>query len=340
VDIVEGRKMQKEFFSETLKKRMKWFAKALCWMIGIYVALFGLVSQRYQSKISIIENRINNIITSLSTPGFEQAISRIPETQKMLCPVEPDLLMFWKTLESFVGFKSPYTEGVLLLKRTIENWQDSLSNVILDSALLDSAVLEKANLEEAYLEGVDFEGANLWGANLRDAILNSANLKGAHLNETHLEEADLTGANLAGADLLETHLEEADLTGANLAGADLLEAHLEEADLTGANLRKADFEGADLKEADLTGANLSGADLEEANLQGAYLDSTDLSKVKSLYLAKLDTNILSEIKTKWPEKLATGFDTTKKSWVIDDSLLEQIKKPDWHGWPEGKDQGK
>jgi hypothetical protein len=51
-------------------------------------------------------------------------------------------------------------------------------------------------------------------------------------------------------------------------------------------------------------------------------------------MAKLDTKILSEIKTKWPEKLATIRSDTKKGWVIDDTLLEEIKKPDWQGWPE------
>jgi hypothetical protein len=43
------------------------------------------------------------------------------------------------------------------------------------------------------------------------------------------------------------------------------------------------------------------------------------------------------LKIKGAEKLATIWDDTKKDWVIDSSLLEQIKKPDWHGWPEEKD---
>jgi hypothetical protein len=49
---------------------------------------------------------------------------------------------------------------------------------------------------------------------------------------------------------------------------------------------------------------------------------------------------LSEIKGNWPEKLATFWDNGKKKWVVDDTLLEQIKKPDWYGWPEEKGQGK
>jgi hypothetical protein len=54
----------------------------------------------------------------------------------------------------------------------------------------------------------------------------------------------------------------------------------------------------------------------------------------------LDTNILFEIRTNWPEKLATIWDVTKKDWGIDDTLLGQIKQPDWQGWPEGNDHDK
>jgi len=62
--------------------------------------------------------------------------------------------------------------------------------------------------------------------------------------------------------------------------------------------------------------------------------------VKSFYKAKLDPRMLSEIRASWPEKLATIWDDTKKDWVLDDTLLEHIRKPDWPGWPEGKGQGK
>jgi hypothetical protein len=61
---------------------------------------------------------------------------------------------------------------------------------------------------------------------------------------------------------------------------------------------------------------------------------TDIRKVKSFYKAKLDPGILFEVKTKWPEKLATFWDVKKSDWIIDTTLIEQIKKPDWHGWPE------
>jgi hypothetical protein len=101
------------------------------------------------------------------------------------------------------------------------------------------------------------------------------------------------------------------------------------ANFSGAHLDNAYFEGATLR-----GAHLKEACLQGADLRGAKLENTDLSKAKSFYGAKFDPNILSEIKVSWPEKLATIWDDIKKDWVINDTLLEHVKKPDWNGWPE------
>jgi hypothetical protein len=53
-------------------------------------------------------------------------------------------------------------------------------------------------------------------------------------------------------------------------------------------------------------------------------------------MAKLDPNILSVLKAKWPEKLATIWDDAKREWIVDAPLLEKIKKRDWRGWQEEK----
>jgi uncharacterized protein YjbI with pentapeptide repeats len=139
---------------------------------------------------------------------------------------------------------------------------------------------------------------------------------------------------------LGAHLQGVRLSGADFEGADFEGADLRGADLAGAHLGKADFRGTNLGEAHLGKADFEGADLEGTDFEGANLEGIDLSKVKSFYNAKLDSSILSELKVKWPEKLATTWNDTKQNWVIDTTLLETIKKPDWHGWPGEKDHGK
>uniref|UniRef100_UPI003741F970 pentapeptide repeat-containing protein n=1 Tax=Methanosarcina mazei TaxID=2209 RepID=UPI003741F970 len=59
--------------------------------------------------------------------------------------------------------------------------------------------------------------------------------------------------------------------------------------------------GANLQEANLKGANLEGANLEGANLEGAqHLSLDQLSTVKTLRNAKLDNELLTTLKKKYP----------------------------------------
>src|SRR5665647_1158618 len=107
---------------------------------------------------------------------------------------------------------------------------------------------------------------------------------------------DFEGANLDGANF----------EGANLEGSDFKKANLEEADLVGANLEKANLEEANLKRANLRSANLKEADLKGADFEGANLKGVkeltidQLSKVKTLYKAKLDDELLIPLKEKYP----------------------------------------
>ena len=127
------------------------------------------------------------------------------------------------------------------------------------------------------------------------------NLRKAHLEGANLWRANLWRANLEGANLSEAHLERADLSGAHLEGASLMRAHLE-----GSDLREAHFEGANLSEANLEESSLKRAHLEGASLRWAHLEGAtrltidQLSKVKTLYEAKLDDKLLIPLKEKFP----------------------------------------
>jgi len=93
-------------------------------------------------------------------------------------------------------------------------------------------------------------------------------------------------ANLYKADLSDADLGDAVLEGANLIGANLFAAYL-----VGANLSRADLYCADLSYAYLSDAVLEGADLSEV----LGLNIEQLSKVKTLYKAKLDPELEKQV---------------------------------------------
>ena len=74
-------------------------------------------------------------------------------------------------------------------------------------------------------------------------------------------------------------------------------------------LREPTFGGANLERANLNDANLERANLERANLISANLEGAinltieQLSKVKTLYKAKLDSALMEQVKEKYPHLL-------------------------------------
>ena len=103
------------------------------------------------------------------------------------------------------------------------------------------------------------------------------------------------------SDIKEANFKADNSEKADLKGTNLLEANLEGANFEEANLEKAHLEEAKLKGAKLEGANLQGVDLKGANLKEALnLLIDQLSKVKTLYNAKLDEKILIRLKEEFP----------------------------------------
>lgn len=142
--------------------------------------------------------------------------------------------------------------------------------------------LNYVNLASSNLNSANISQSSLIESNLENARLNQTNFENSNLNQAILKSAYASGANFKDAFLIKSQFENAFLIKANFSNAFLMEANLQNCYLMG-----ADFENASLYKADLRGAK--GLTIEQ------------LSKVKTLYLAKFDDEILSQIKTNLPE---------------------------------------
>jgi hypothetical protein len=204
----------------------------------------------------------------------KEILSKIPAIQNYPCPVVPSVFKFYNTFFSLL-FNTVHKETV-----------EELKELIVDS---------KKDLQEANLQRANLVDANLQRANLHEANLERAHLQRANLHKAYLVEADLKGANL-----LEANLVEANLGGANLQGACLVNANLQGAYFQ-STLERGLFWVA---EANLHGTKLHGAYLVEADLKGVCnLTIEQLSKVKTLYKAKLDPELMEQVKEKFPHLL-------------------------------------
>ena len=161
--------------------------------------------------------------------------------------------------------------------------------------------IHEINLVNCYLPRTNLNYVNLSGSNL-----NSANVAQSSLIETNLENARLNQTNFENS-----NLNQANLTGAYASGANFKDAFLIKANFENAFLIKANFNNAFLMEANLQNCYVMGADFENASLYKADLRGAkgltveQLAKVKTLYLAKFDDEILQQIKTNLPELVGT-----------------------------------
>lgn len=161
--------------------------------------------------------------------------------------------------------------------------------------------IHEINLVNCYLPRTNLNYANLAGSNLNSANVSQsslieANLENARLNQTNFENSNLNQANLKGAYA----------SGANYKDAFLIKSQFENAFLIKANFNNAFLMEANLQNCYVMGADFENASLYKADLRGAKGLSVDqLSKVKTLYLAKFDDEILEQIKTNLPELVGT-----------------------------------
>jgi uncharacterized protein YjbI with pentapeptide repeats len=157
--------------------------------------------------------------------------------------------------------------------------------------------IHEINLVNCFLPRTNLNYVNLTGSNL-----NSANISQSSLIESNLESARLNQTNFENSNLNQANLRSAYASGANFKDAFLIKAYFENAFLIKANFCNAFLMEADLRNCYLMGADFENASLYKADLRGAKgLTVEQLSKVKTLYLARFDEEILEQIKTSLPE---------------------------------------
>lgn len=280
------------------------YPTGIIWAIGIYVAIFGIASQRYQNRIDIIDNRANAIFTQLGTDARKSAIGRIAFTQNMWCPTKPRLSNPLSIIMSL--FTRPTDKDERYYRVAKSSWDqispiDNNTNIRIKriEKILGIEKIKKirdnryTEIEVLLKETIENFKNKLNGAPLKDV-----DLLGADLRYANLDNADLTAANLICTRLRYANLADACLWGAFIMGADLRDSNLTGAELTDANLTNANLTNANLKNSSLTNTDLTNVNLRDIQ----NMNSGQLSFVKSLIgVQNLDPEIKKELLDNKPD---------------------------------------
>ena len=167
--------------------------------------------------------------------------------------------------------------------------------------------LNRHQIHEINLVNCHLSRTNLNYVNLSKSNLNSANFSNSTLIETNLENTRLNQTNFENSNLNQANLKGAYANGANFKDDFLIKAQFEKAFLI-----KANFNNAYLMEANMRGCYLMGAEFENASLYKADftgakgLTVEQLSKTKTIYLAKFDPDLQEQLKLQAPALILTN----------------------------------
>jgi hypothetical protein len=165
--------------------------------------------------------------------------------------------------------------------RTVGNIKRLNKNLITEMNLVDCTLrnvnLNYSNLDKSNLNSADISSSTLISVKMNDCRMNQAIFENSNLNHAELKGAYATGANFKHCYLIKSNFEKAYLIKTDFENAFLIEANLKDTIVSDAN-----FKNASLYKADLTGAK--------------GLKAEQLVGVKSLYLTKLDPDVMNKLK--------------------------------------------
>jgi len=154
-----------------------------------------------------------------------------------------------------------------------------------DILRLNKLGITSVDLMDCYLEGMELLDVNLSGSNLICANFKQTKLIGITLDSARLIKSNFNGAKFKGGTIQDSICDES-----NFKNSELLNISLKNSDFTGANFQNADFLQANLEDVNFSQANLDG--IKNVSIE-------QLSKVYTLWKAKLDPEMKKEMKEKY-----------------------------------------
>ncbi|MCP4348364.1 MAG: pentapeptide repeat-containing protein, partial [Desulfobacterales bacterium] len=142
------------------------------------------------------------------------------------------------------------------------------------------------------------------------------NLKGYKIMGD-FQEAVFREANLQKAEISHSDFQGVDLSNANLQGASITGSDFQGSDLSNANFENAEFDDD---------INFRGADLSGTNFLGTNITTQTLSEAKTLYGAKLNTAVETQMRKEYPQLF-------EKPYPQDENPESESEgKDDKNGW--------
>lgn len=280
------------------------------WLIGIYTAVFGVASSRYEGRLNSIETLSSATITQLSNDKARpNSFFMIGQSQGLKIYPKPEYFSVWTTLSSMlseidptefsyssstINWKLYYSvarivdcdEGKCQCKNFVNenytnyeciDWNHVYGSVSLQPSIVE--VLKKVTIsyKNSYQEDdVKLINSRRYLTEHQGAYGNAyRSLTGfswVYSPQSHYSNWD--GKNDV---FIEGGLIGVDLTYSHLEGGDLSDTHLEYTDFSNAYLVGTLFNGSHLAETKFLNASLNGATFSNSHMRSVFFSEANLS---------------------------------------------------------------
>lgn len=264
----------------------------LLWIIGLYVALFGLAAQRYEIRINRLNNLFNTYIELLDKdvdPGIYDGFIQL---QKSVVPKEPKVLEFWTTFQSFVE-EEPFPDVVqhvgniapAYFREEIGSLKDLESKQVLD---LDDYERFDFKFEKCHLEKI--------------RIRNKVHAK-LILDSTYINQMAVWGSGILEIEQFNWHAERDYSYGVQNMG--MYSSILEMSNIHNLTSYSSIISRANISVLDPGSWNINRTLFLHCNIEGEYLGFAQMQRSPVVYV---DCNIFV-LEKKVNEFLNSGFNT-------------------------------
>jgi hypothetical protein len=181
----------------------------LLWLFGIYITMFGIAFQRYESRTFKIDNLVNNVMSQIDTDRRSFVLSRIPNLQWQPCPLKPEIFNPKSVFISLFGDDSQYEEQVEYLKDILVDYRNSLKSlnlgycdlrgVVFMGGNLEKSTLAYAKLHQAVFGNVSFKNTDFFNAKFKRAWFTNCDFSEANLLSVNFEDTFFHKCNLQDA---------------------------------------------------------------------------------------------------------------------------------------------
>ena len=265
----------------------------------------------YELRLSNINNRVNTVLSILSTQNYDKGLEIIPSIQNKSIPIEPSFNIPITVAKSILFKQIEYRP---ILKKMYEGYgyQHDSENIITHKSnnFITDMLKEIIVSWKSELDSINFCDINLNNIDLMDAKFNSTLLINSDFSNSNLSGTSFAYSDLSLSNFSDSRLNHCNFNNAIITNSDFSKCYLFDSSFINTLVRSINFDNAKIHYINfsntifwggISNCNFNNADIRWCNFSG--IDSLNIEifkNTKTLYDCKFEDEIKAQILLEYP----------------------------------------